>query len=248
MNKNIEVREMELYARLKSLRENKKLTKTELCKRLNVIYTTYNNWETNASKPQIQDLCMLAGFYNVSVDYLVGHSIKEIPATEVQALLQKYNRLTDKERRLVSILIDSINIINGEDELPDVNTVISAVPLVRKIPLFSEPASAGAGVYLENADAEMLSILDIPEYRRADMAIRINGDSMTPKYRDGDIVLVSQQPSVDIGEIGIFIYNGDGYIKKLERHGLVSLNPKYETIKVSELDSFKTVGKVLCAI
>ena len=80
------------------------------------------------------------------------------------------------------------------------------------------------------------------------MAIRVNGDSMTPDYNDGDIVLVSQQPSVDIGDVGIFIYNGEGYIKRLERDGLVSLNPKYRTIRVNELDSFSTVGKVICNI
>jgi len=191
---------------------------------------------------------MLADFYSVTVDYLVGHSVKETPITELQALLQKYNRLSDKERRLANILIDSMNIISGEDELPDAKTVISSVPLTRKIPLFSQPASAGVGVYLEDSDAEMLSILDIPEYREADMAIRVNGDSMTPEYSNGDIVLVSQQSSVDIGEVGIFIHNGEGYIKRLERDGLVSLNQKYATIRVNELDSFKIVGKVLCTV
>jgi phage repressor protein C with HTH and peptisase S24 domain/DNA-binding XRE family transcriptional regulator len=232
---------------MKLLREKHSLTKTELCKRLNVIYTTYNNWETNASNPPISDLCMIADFYGVSVDYLIGHSVKEPPATETQALLRKYNRLTAKERKLVNVMIDSMNMLTAEQELPDIKTLISS-PLTRKIPLFSEPASAGAGVYLENAEAEMLNILDIPEHRCADMAIRVNGDSMTPEYKNGDIVLVSQQPSVDIGEIGIFIHNGEGYIKKLEREGLVSLNKKYKTIKVSELDSFRTVGKVLCVV
>ena len=191
---------------------------------------------------------MLADFYSVTVDYLVGHSVKETPITEVQALLKKYNSLSDKERKLVNILIDSMNIISGENELPDARTVISGAPLTRKIPLFSQPASAGIGVYLEDSDAEMLSILDIPEYREADMAIRVNGDSMTPEYNDGDVVLVSQQPSVDIGDIGIFIYNGEGYIKRLEKDGLVSLNPKYKIIQVNELGSFETVGKVLCAV
>jgi len=239
---------MELHARLKALRESKKLTKTELSKRLNVAYTTYNNWEINYCKPSIPDLCMLADFYSVTVDYLVGHSVREMPATEAQALLQKYNRLHDRERRLVNVMIDSMNILSDGEDLPDANTIISAVPLTRKIPLFSQPASAGVGVYLEDTDAEMMSVLDIPEYRQADMAIRVNGDSMTPTYHDGDIVLVSQQPSVDIGDIGIFIYEGEGYIKRLEKEGLVSSNSKYATIEVDELGGFKTVGKVLCAI
>ena len=239
---------MELSTKLKLLRENNKLTKTELCKRLNVIYTTYNNWETNARTPSIYDLCMLADYYNVSLDYLAGHSIKEIPVTEIQALLQKYNKLSDKERLLVNTIIDALNIINGDKELPDVHTLVSAITPTRKIPLFDHPASAGIGVYLENTDAEMLNILDIPEYRQADMAIRISGDSMMPEYENGDIVLVRQQPAVDIGETGIFIHNSEGYIKRFEKEGLVSLNPKYKTIKVNESDSFKTVGKVLCVI
>lgn len=145
----------------------------------------------------------------------------------------------------MNVLLDSMNILRDSDSLPDAGAIISAVPLTRKIPLFSEPASAGIGVYLECSDAEMMSILDIPEYRHADMAIRVNGDSMTPAYNDGDIVLVSRQPSVDIGDIGIFIYEGEGYIKRLEKEGLVSLNPKYATIKVDELGEFKIVGKVL---
>ena len=145
-------------------------------------------------------------------------------------------------------MIDSMSIINSEEELPDAETIISAVPPTRKIPLFDQPASAGTGVYLENADAEMLSILDIPEYRAADMAIRVNGDSMMPDYKNGDIVLVSRQPAVEIGEVGIFIHNGEGYIKRLEKNGLVSLNRKYKPIKVSELDSFRVVGKVLCVV
>jgi len=239
---------MELHAKLKLLRENKKFTKTELCKRLNVIYTTYNNWEVNASKPQIHDLCMLADFYGVSVDYLIGHTVKDVAVTEMQALQKKYAGLSDKERRLINIMIDSMNIVRDEQDLPDAEKIISAAPLTRKIPLFAQPASAGGGVYLDGADAEMLSILDIPEYRAADMAIRVNGDSMTPDYKNGDIVLVSSRPSVDIGEVGIFIYNNEGYIKKLEKDGLVSLNPKYAAIKIGELDSFGTVGKVLCVV
>jgi len=191
---------------------------------------------------------MLADFYSVTVDYLVGHNTKETPVTEAQALLQKYNRLPDKERQLVDVMIDSMNIIGESEDLPAASTIIAAAPLVRKIPLFSQPASAGVGVYLEGADAEMMNILDIAAHRQADMAIRINGDSMTPAYHDGDIVLVSQQPSVDVGDIGIFIYEGEGYIKRLENEGLVSLNPKYATIKVDELGDFKTVGKVLCAV
>lgn len=58
---------MELSERLKLLREKNKLTKRELCKRINVVYSTYNNWEINASKPQINDLCIFRDYALISL-------------------------------------------------------------------------------------------------------------------------------------------------------------------------------------
>ena len=73
-------------------------------------------------------------------------------------------------------------------------------------------------------------------------------DSMTPDISDGDIVFVKRQPSVEIGEIGIFIYDGDAYCKKLvyrdKHYYLRSLNSKYKDIALFG-DSIYTVGKVI---
>ena len=232
---------MEFGEKLKLLREKSKLTKKNISEIIAVPYSTYNNWETHVSMPQIPELCKLADYYGVSLDYLMRHDAEKTPETQI--LVNKYNRLTSDERRAVNIMIDTFNTIRIEKQSSAPST-----PLTRSIPLFSQPASAGVGVYLDNADYEMIDILNIPEYSTADMAVRVNGDSMTPDYNDGDIVLVCQQPSVDIGEIGIFVYNGEGYIKRLAKDGLVSSNPLYKTIKVNELGSFKTIGKVICAV
>ena len=45
-------------------------------------------------------------------------------------------------------------------------------------------------------------------------ALRINGDSMEPLYHNGDMVLVQNCSSVEVGELGIFVLDGDGYFKK----------------------------------
>jgi phage repressor protein C with HTH and peptisase S24 domain len=81
--------------------------------------------------------------------------------------------------------------------------------------------------------------------KNADFAVRISGDSMEPEYHDGEVVLISAQEEVGTGEIGIFILNGSSYIKKAGSDGLVSLNPKYDIIKVRDSDSFRCVGKVV---
>ena len=45
------------------------------------------------------------------------------------------------------------------------------------------------------------------------MAITVVGESMSPNFHDGDIVLVKEQPEIEIGQIGIFICNNEGFIK-----------------------------------
>lgn len=60
---------------------------------------------------------------------------------------------------------------------------------------------------------------------------------MEPEFSDGDKVYVVQQPSVDVGEIGIFIINDEAFIKKLGKGQLISLNPEYKPISFKKDDS-----------
>lgn len=61
--------------------------------------------------------------------------------------------------------------------------------------------------------------------KEADFAVDVAGDSMEPLYSDGDTVLVHAQPAVNEGEIGLYVYRGDGYIKRQGDDRLHSLNP-----------------------
>lgn len=108
--------------------------------------------------------------------------------------------------------------------------------------------SAGTGFSLDEGDNwESIEIPETPESRKADFAITIKGNSMEPVYQDGDIVLVKQQDAVDVGEIGIFILEGAGYIKKYGGDRLISLNAEYEDIllKGYDVDSYRCAGKVI---
>lgn len=49
-------------------------------------------------------------------------------------------------------------------------------------------------------------------------ALRIQGDSMLPEIRQGDIVIVQKQPCVESGEIAIVLINGnDATCKKIQK-------------------------------
>lgn len=40
-------------------------------------------------------------------------------------------------------------------------------------------------------------------------ALQIKGDSMEPRIKEGDVVIVRKQPDVESGEVAIVLVNGD---------------------------------------
>ena len=109
----------------------------------------------------------------------------------------------------------------------------------------SASVSAGTGVYLDDACAEEISIPDNEKTRVADFALRINGNSMEPKFHDGDIVLVEDTDAVEVGELGIFVLDGNGYFKKFGGDCLISLNPFYAPIMLRDFEDIRCCGKVI---
>ena len=61
-----------LKVRLLKLRKNQKLTQEVLSNKLGFPQTTYSQYERGYRKPTTLKLLVIAQFYNVSMDYLVG--------------------------------------------------------------------------------------------------------------------------------------------------------------------------------
>lgn len=114
----------------------------------------------------------------------------------------------------------------------------------RVLRLYDIAVSAGSGNYLDGADYEMIEV-DNQVPSTADYAVRVAGDSMTPRFVDGQVIFVHAQPALNDGEIGIFSLNNNAYLKKLERGRLISLNPAYHPIPIRAHDDFKVFGKVI---
>ena len=118
------------------------------------------------------------------------------------------------------------------------------VPLLR-INYYNYPASAGTGNFLENEIPEKILVPDSPEAEEADFVIPISGDSMEPTFHDGDKVFVVKQDAIDQGEIGIFVVNGDAFIKELGNKCLISHNKAYKPIPLLSTDSIYCCGRVI---
>ena len=60
----------------------------------------------------------------------------------------------------------------------------------------------------------------------------------------GIILLIETADSVEVGELGIFILDGDGYFKIYGGDCLISLNPEYGKIMLKDFDEVACIGKV----
>ena len=65
---------MDFRTRLKELRLEKGVSQLEIAKLLNMSKMAISHWEGGHSEPSIEQLIMLARYFNVTVDYLVGFS------------------------------------------------------------------------------------------------------------------------------------------------------------------------------
>ena len=63
-----------LSSRLKSLRNENKLNQTKLSSKLGFPQTTYSNYETGNREITTLKLLLIAMYYNVSFDYLIGRT------------------------------------------------------------------------------------------------------------------------------------------------------------------------------
>ena len=201
------------------------------------IYVTnqaVSKWETNLTQPNAEQFLALCRIYGVE------DVMEEFGTPSVRygrSLLNAEGRR--KADEYVRLLIASG--MYGEQ-------CTQATRTTRTISVFRLAASAGTGQFLDSDDYDTVEIdSSVPE--NADFGVRLAGDSMTPRFADGQIVWVHRQETLESGETGIFLYGGDAYCKRFERVDgavrLVSLNAAYPPITVNPEMDLRVFGKVV---
>lgn len=216
------------------------LSQKELAKKLGVVPSRISNWETGANCPTIDILFEVCEILNVSINDIYGiyPDSKFILEYEEQELIKKYRILDKHGKKMVDFTLQE------EWERSKEKKETTKTPPTRVISYYYRLASAGTGqILFDMPPTKRIEIPDIPKYKKTDYAIGVNGDSMTPVYNDGDMLLVEMTDEVEIGEIGIFSIDGECYVKELGDKELVSLNPKYKNIPMNE--TTRCMGRVI---
>lgn len=252
--------------RIKQIKSEKKITNDQLSAMTDIPLGTLSKILAGISdSPKLANIVAICAALECSLDYIltgIPENTNNYTLDEREiALIENYRKLDKHSKELVSMVISkeseredegagadgyfSRRIVHGGGSVRGA-AMKSAVGLSkRKISLYDLPVSAGTGVYLTDTESVEITIPDNPDTKTADFALRIKGNSMEPKYRDGDVLLIEECDSVEYGELGIFILDGDGYFKKFGGDRLISLNPDYEPIYLKNFDEIVCCGRVV---
>ncbi len=105
--------------RLKELRKNKALTQKQVAQAIGVSAQSYGYYENWINKPDPETLSLLADFFEVSVDYLIGRSddfgniviSSGAPAElseQEKDLLNNFNKLSIFERDSILVQVEAL--------------------------------------------------------------------------------------------------------------------------------------------
>lgn len=89
---------MKFEENLKSLRERNNLSQIELSKKIGLSNVTLSQYEKGVRKPDIQTLALIAQFFNVTTDYLLGNETP--PKFKPQ--------LTDKDKKDIAKQVEDM--------------------------------------------------------------------------------------------------------------------------------------------
>lgn len=205
-----------------------------------------STWETGNSLPNSAQFLTLCRLYHITDIYQQFVSPLTPSPEETTGSVSLDSAADGLNPEGLSKAADYIHLLQKSGEYPAESAVSSQ--RFRTIRLFTLPASAGTGEFLDSDDYQTVVIgEEVPD--SADFGIRIHGDSMEPRFLNGQVVFVHRTEVLQNGEIGIFYLDGNAYCKEFRQNKkgifLISLNRKYAPIAISENSDFRVFGKVV---
>lgn len=231
--------------RLKQIMSERKISQSELSRRTGIGRNSISDYLNGKYEAKQDKVFELAKALNVNEAWLMGFDISKNRKIENNDITSIYSKLTPpRQNNVLKYATNQLEEQNNDsDNLVDFNSYIQEKS---EVDIYG-CASAGIGERLYN---EPISKEFVRGYVPAhDIALKVNGDSMEPLFKNGQIIFIEKSHTIKDGQIGVFIINGDAYVKKVyvedNRLTLVSLNKKYKDLYFYDNESVRLVGKVI---
>lgn len=200
---------MSFGSRMKACRLERGYSRSELATRLGVSVSAISNYENELSFPKEDVMLHLFDCLETEPNELFQDSFRDGGTTLSPAerrLLERYRGLSQPGRETVASMVETL--CAYRDDLTD------GQPgrLPRTIPLYRSIAAAGLASPVFGKDFDYLTVADqVPQ--TAELAVRIQGDSMAPYVADGSVIYVNRDP-LEAGDVGIFCVGGEMVCKQ----------------------------------
>ena len=259
---------MDYIKRIKEVKNARKMTNDELAERTGIPGGTLSKILAGISEsPKFCNIVAICEALNCSLDYIMygeeENKNNYLLDDEEIEVIERYRALDTRGKVTVRGVLDhEASFAEGGEQPPKRNARVFLQKTLkerlahacvesdngltrRSLPLFDLPISAGPGEFLDGEEKGSITVRDTTRTREADFALRISGNSMEPRYHDGDILLVQRAESVEFGELGVFILDGCGFFKVYGGDRLYSLNPEYGDILLKDFESIRVAGRVI---
>lgn len=231
------------YDNLKKMKEQSGMTTKEIARQSGIPEPTLEKLFSGATKdPKLPTMQKLVHFFGRTLDDLddTPTTNKKAPpySSEACKLAEDFDKkLDDWGKRAVRGLADN------EIARCQAEAAARAVPpgeekvVQFRTPRYMMPMSAGTGQEARQEAGqeypEDYTLVKAPP-RGTSYIAPVDGVSMEPTYRDGDLVFVHACEGIRIGEIGVFFMDGRQWIKELGDGVLISHNPAYPPRPMTE--------------
>lgn len=225
--------------KLCAIRKQKGVSQKQLATLLNsrgvsVTNQAVSKWESGASLPSAIQFLLICDVLEVT----------DIGGAFNGKTNELFSGLNEEGRARV---IEYADFIRNSGRYDDENAPAPRGTKIRTLPVY-DLSDAGEGLFLDRADYEPTRVGSEVPYT-ANFGVRVEGDSMLPNYKDGDIVWLEQMSKLEHGETGVFVYDGKAYFKRLrDRVGgvrLQSIDANYPDVIVAYPEKLMTVGRVV---
>ena len=210
--------------RLKKAMSDKQMKQVDLCNKTGIDKALISNYLSGKYKAKQDKLHKLAIALDVSEGWLMGYDVD-------------MDREWFEEKEPSEISIDNARYI-------ETTTKTIKIPVLGKVP---------AGVPIE-AIQDILGYEEIPASMLKSgnnyFALKIDGDSMYPDYKTGDIIIIKQQSDCNSGDDCVVMVNGDDatfkrVIKQEKSIILKPLNNNYESYYFDEYEILTKPVKII---
>ena len=231
--------------RLKQIMSERKISQSELSRRTGIGRNSISDYLNGKYEAKQDKVFELAKALNVNEAWLMCFDISKNRKIENNDIASIYSKLTPtRQKNVLNYANEQLDEQNTKgDNIVDINSYKQDRIAVN----VNGCVSAGVGERLhgETLFTEMVKA-PIPPH---DLALKVNGDSMEPMFKDGEIIFVEKTHNIKNGQIGIFIIEEEAYVKKVfvedDRLTLVSLNKEYRDLHFYRNESVRLVGKVI---